>query len=36
MSLAAVLIQTDYATLKGEKKPTKGLNDRLVVGVDGR
>ena len=34
--LAAILIQTDYATLKGEKIPTKGLNDRLDVGVDGR
>ena len=36
VGLAAVLIQTNYATLKGEKTPTKGLNDRLDVGVDGR
>jgi len=35
VALAAILIQTDYATLKGEKMPTKGLNDRLGVGVDG-
>jgi len=35
MSLGAILIQTNYATLKGEKTPTKGLNDRLDVGVDG-
>jgi len=33
--VAAVLIQTGYATLKGEKMPPKGLNDRLGVGVDG-
>jgi hexokinase len=35
VGLAAILIQTNYATLKGEKTPTKGLNDRLDVGVDG-
>jgi len=35
VGLAAILIQTNYATLKGEKTSTKGLNDRLHVGVDG-
>ena len=36
VAVAAVLIETDHATLKGEKTPNKGLNDRLGVGVDGR
>lgn len=36
VGLAAIFIQTGYATLKGEKTPTKGLNERLKVGVDGR
>ena len=36
VAIAAVLIQTDYATLKGEERPNKGLNDKLGVGVDGR
>lgn len=35
VAVAAVLIQTDYATLKGEKTPYKGLNDTIGVGVDG-
>jgi len=35
VAVAAVLIETDHATLKGEKTPNKGLNDRLGVGVDG-
>jgi len=36
VAVAAVLIQTDHATLKGEERPNKGLNDRIGVGVDGR
>lgn len=36
VAVATVLIQTDHATLKGEKTPNKGMNDRLGVGVDGR
>ncbi|KAF8803727.1 hexokinase [Phlegmacium glaucopus] len=35
VAVAAVLIQTDHATLKGEKMPNKGLSDRIGVGVDG-
>ncbi|KAF8974696.1 hexokinase [Flammula alnicola] len=35
VAIATVLIQTERATLKGERTPTKGLNDTLGVGVDG-
>jgi len=35
VALAAVLIQTKHASLKGEHTQLKGLNDRLGVGVDG-
>ena len=36
VAIAAVLVQTEYATLEGEKTPSKGLNEKLCVGVDGR
>lgn len=36
MAIATVLIQTEQATMKGERTPARGLNQRLGVGVDGR
>ena len=36
VALAAVLIQTEHASLKGEHTRVKGMKDRLGVGVDGR
>ncbi|KAF8165126.1 hexokinase [Crassisporium funariophilum] len=35
VAVATVLIQTNHASLVGESKPIKGVNDRLGVGVDG-
>ncbi|KAF9569461.1 hexokinase [Agrocybe pediades] len=35
VAVATVLIQTEQATMKGERQPTRGLNQRLGVGVDG-
>ena len=36
VAVATVLIQTEYATLRGEHTPVHDIDGRLGVGVDGR